>query len=52
MKVGQKIDISGYTGTIESIGPTFLLLATENGKIALPGSRFRQEATLVRSNEV
>lgn len=49
-KVGQKIEVAGYKGTVESIGPTFVLIETEQGKVTLPGSKFNQEATLIYSD--
>jgi hypothetical protein len=47
LKVGQRIEILGHCGTVEAIGPTFILLNTEKGQVNLSGSRFRQEVSLV-----
>jgi small-conductance mechanosensitive channel len=48
MKVGQRIRIASYEGVVESIGPTFVTIMTDAGKVTLPGSQFRQAATLIQ----
>jgi hypothetical protein len=47
LKVGNEIEVSGFKGTVKSIGPTFVTVKTSTGEIAIPGNVFNREITLV-----
>ncbi len=47
LKVGQKVEVLGVSGVVEAIGPTYVSLSNEKGRINVPGNRFRQEVTIV-----
>jgi small-conductance mechanosensitive channel len=48
MKTGQSIRIANYEGVIASIGPTCVVINTDNGQVVLSGSQFRESATLIQ----
>lgn len=49
-KIGQEIELKEIKGTIQSIGPVFILIETKNGTATVPGNMFNNEITKVSAN--
>ena len=43
LKIGREIEISGFKGSVKSVGPIFVLVQTEQGEITIPGNVFNRE---------
>ena len=47
VKVGQKIKHRGIQGSVKAVGPTFIVLATDEGDAFIPGNQLSEEPTFI-----
>ena len=51
LKLGEIIKIAEHVGTVKSIGPVFIILDSQEGKIALPGSFFNKNIITIQKKK-
>ncbi|WP_372654706.1 hypothetical protein [Halobacteriovorax sp.] len=48
MKIGEEVTIAKHRGIVKSIGPVFVILESEEGRVALPGNLFNKNILTVK----
>jgi small-conductance mechanosensitive channel len=51
-RVGQRVRIDGLEGTVAQLTPTSVVVQTDDGRAAVPASRFQEVSSVLVSEEI
>ena len=52
VRVGEKIQIGNYSGTVTAVTPMIVVLGTERGRVVIPAAQFTEVTSVIEPLKV